>query len=119
MNWKEFGAWLEGYYGKYPRRQLKEDIAEYIKDVPEADFPSLVGYLKINFSTQYNFTPDIATLETARLDMKPKRQAIGLYKPTLPEPEARSMDVEVGQLMQVVLKKVSINREEREKDERA
>ena len=114
MQYETFFAWLEGYYGKYERPILRNSVAAYIKTIPEAQLEPLAEYLRLNFSTQYNFTPDVATIEVARKDLKPIHKP---YIPGLPDPEARDMSVAVGQLMEWVLLKVSRNRKEREKNE--
>jgi len=114
MKTEEFFLWLEGYYGKYDRTVLRNDVAVYIRKIPERELPLIKEYLKQSFSTQYNFTPDIATLEIARKDIKPAPRA-EVYQLKPPDPEAKDMKVEVGQLMEVVLLKVEKNKQAREK----
>ena len=114
MKTEDFFLWLEGYYGKYDRTVLRNDVAVYIRNIPERELPLIKEYLKQSFSTQYNFTPDIATLEIARKDIKPAPTQ-KVYQLPPPDPEARDMKVEVGQLMEVVLLKVDKNIQAREK----
>ena len=73
MQSETFFAWLEGYYGVYDKSKpmLRNSVAAYIKSIPEAQFEPIAEYLRLNFSTQYNFTPDVATIEVARKDIKP------------------------------------------------
>jgi len=113
MNHKEFFVWLEEYYGKYPRPGLRRAVGEYILTIPEYNLDKLSNYLIRAFSTQYNFTPDVATLEVARKDIRPDPDEIKPYRPALPEPGARDMKVEVGQLMEIVLMKVARNKKAR------
>ncbi len=109
MQFKTFFTWLEGYYGKYDRPILRISVAEYVRAIPEPELEPLQEYLKKNFSTQYGFTPDIGTIEVARKDIKPIHKP---YLPAPPDPEAKDMSLKVGQLMEVVLLKVSRNRRE-------
>ena len=114
MQYKEFFQWLEGYYGPYERDVLRRSVASYVKSIPEHLLDAIAEYLRLNFSTQYNFTPDVATIEVARKSIKPVHKP---YIPRLPEPEAQDMSVEVGQLMEIVMMKVRRNREAREREE--
>ena len=109
MNHKEFFIWLEGYYGKYDRPVLRNDVAVYVRKIPEDDLYPIRQRLTEAFSTQYNFTPDIATLEIARKDIKPPPRA-PTYQLKAPDPEARDMKLEMGQLMEVVMIKVAKNK---------
>ncbi len=71
MQFETFFTWLEGYYGKYERPILRSSVAAYVKAIPEPEIEPLKEYLKVNFSTQYGFTPDIGTIEVARKDINP------------------------------------------------
>ena len=111
---EDFFVWLERYYGRYARTELRNTVAAYIRDIPEQEFVPLKAHLIRTFSTQYNFTPDVATLEVARSDIKPAPRAQA-YQLKAPDPEARDMKVEVGQLMEIVLMKVAKNKQARER----
>ena len=114
MKCEEFFLWLEGYYGKYTRTVLRNSVAAYVRKIDEYKLSGIKEYLQLNFSTNYGAAPDIATLEIARKDIR-DRPIKETYQLKAPEPDAKSMKVEVGQLMEIVLLKLAKNKAEREK----
>lgn len=113
MEYREFFDWLVGYYGEYERDTLRKSAAGYVKSIPAEELWPIAEYLRLNFSTQYHFTPDVATIEVARKSIRPVHKP---YIRGLPEPEAMDMSLEVGQLMELVHMKVRKNKEDREKE---
>ena len=109
MNSKDFFTSIEGYYGKYPRPLLRREVSEYIKGMPEQALSDLLWHLKKTISTQYGFVPDIAAIETARREMRDMAPIKERHK-QLPDPTAKSMHIEIGEMFKRVLSKVSERR---------
>ena len=107
MTTKQFFANIEGYYGKYPRTFLRQEVAAYVATIPEAELAYLYSYIKHSISTRFGATPDIEAIETARKEIYIAGK--GEIKPhvkQLPDPTAKSMKIEVGDMMKRVLERV-------------
>lgn len=67
MNAKEFGTWVQGYYGLWNATQ-KLDIWEYIRDFSPAYLDALKSAVLHGYSSQYGRPPDVAVFEQLRSD---------------------------------------------------
>ena len=80
MNIKEFGTWLEAYYGPYSHPILRKEAAEYLQGFPPAFLDSLKAVLVLKYSSIYGKTPDVAIFEKHRAEafarMEPTAKAI-------------------------------------------
>lgn len=61
MTAQEFGKWIVGYYGEYPKGQ-KRDVWEYIKSWEAGYLDVLKDILLANYSSQFKTPPDIAAM---------------------------------------------------------
>ena len=114
MTSEEFFRDIESYYGKYPRPGLRRDMAKYIATLAETELYGLSQYLKQTVSTQFSFVPDIEAMEKARRGIW-KDKPEPLYLPAPIDPDAHDMELEEGELMAILLSKVSMRRQDEEK----
>ena len=105
MHSEQFIKAIENYYGKY-KSGVKAVVVQYLTTVPENELPEIRRQLHLTVSTQYGHVPDVATIEQARKEIGSTRPALPEYKPLLPEPDARSMKIEAGELMKKIMMKV-------------
>ncbi|HEC62524.1 MAG TPA: hypothetical protein ENI27_09785 [bacterium] len=103
---ERFFSELEGFYGKYNRVFLRNTMQRYIKTIPFAELQPLITQLVHTVSNQYGIQPDIVTIAKARKEIEVPHY----HAKKLPDPAARAMPLKVGQLMEVVLEKVRLNK---------
>ncbi len=100
---------MESYYGKY-RSGVRKVLVEYLKTLPVEQLPKIRHELIMTVSTRYGHVPDVATIEEAVKEMW-KSAGVPEYRAKqLPDPTAKSMKIEVGEMFKRVLSKVSERR---------
>jgi len=63
MTADNFLAYVEGYYGRYPRPAQRKTVAAYLARYTERELGVLSRRLILEYSGQFRFTPDVAVLE--------------------------------------------------------
>ena len=73
MTHTEFIFKIEGYYGKYPRKLLRDSVYTYIvREYPEKQLGLLFELVKKNYTSQYRSQPDIAIFEEIKKNYNTK-----------------------------------------------
>ncbi len=113
MNTKDFVKNIESYYGKY-RSGARSVVTQYLEemDYREDTLRQIWRELILTVSAQYSFVPDVAILETvAKAVWEDRKPMPKMHVAALPDPTARSMKIEVGEMLDRVLRKVRMRRE--------
>ncbi len=100
---------MESYYGKY-RSGVRKVLVEYLKTLPVEQLPKIRHELIMTVSTRYGHVPDVATIEEAVKEMRKNAGVPDYRAKQLPDPTAKSMKIEVGEMFKRVLSKVSERR---------
>ena len=105
MTSEQFIKAIEDYYGKY-RIGVKKVVKQYLTTIDEEKLSELRRHIILTVSTRYGHIPDVATIEDAINETRDIQPDYGEYRPMLPDPEAGSMKLEVGELMKTIIKKI-------------
>jgi hypothetical protein len=90
MTHKEFFASVEGYFGKYPRTFMRNEMGAYVKTIPEDELAYLYSYMKYSLSTRFNVAPDVEAIEKARTEIYVAgKNTIKPHIKQLPDPMTR------------------------------
>ncbi len=104
MEVMQFIKKVEDYYGKY-RPGMKREIIAYLRAGSNKLLPDVYKYLLLHVSSQYNFVPDIAAIETGLRFMRENSMEVGAFTTALPDPEARDYSEEIGQVFRKLIGK--------------
>lgn len=117
MTIPEFIKAVEGYYGKY-KPGTKSVVVQYLREeqLHPDRLREIWRHLVKTVSGQYAFTPDVATIEQARREIRSVRAAPAEYRPALPDPAAEQFRPELEGLLKGLVDRFSLRRH-REKDE--
>jgi hypothetical protein len=92
MTIKEFGIWLEAYYGPYTSAVQRIEAIEYLRDRSPAFLDALKKTMVMNYSSVYGKTPDVAIFEKYREEAAAKIETPRFQRIEAPEEQPVTID---------------------------